>query len=115
PALLLSSLARTLAVAEEPGIALEDTLTAHLSDKSLLCLLDNIEHLLPEAAERIAALRAPTVSLLPRTRPPRRSALHPDPGCRRPLYPSRRASPRDRARRRPPGRLLDRAAARATV
>jgi predicted ATPase len=64
PALLLSSLARTLAVAEEPGIALEDTLTAHLSDKSLLCLLDNIEHLLPEAAERIAALRASNGSLL---------------------------------------------------
>ena len=34
------------------------TRSPHLSGKSLLCLLDNVEHLLPEAAERIAALRA---------------------------------------------------------
>ena len=52
PALVLSSIARTLAVAEEPGTALEETLTAHLSGKTLLCLLDNVEHLLPDAAER---------------------------------------------------------------
>jgi predicted ATPase/class 3 adenylate cyclase len=64
PALVVSSIARTLAVAEEPGTALEETLTAHLSGKTLLCLLDSVEHLLPEAAERIATLRASNGSIL---------------------------------------------------
>jgi predicted ATPase len=58
PELVLPSLARALAVSEEPGRALEDTLSEHLSGKSLLVLLDNVEHLLPPAAERVAALRA---------------------------------------------------------
>jgi predicted ATPase len=56
--LVLPSLARALALSEEPGVLLEDTLSAQLSGKSLLVLLDNVEHLLPSAAERIAALRA---------------------------------------------------------
>jgi predicted ATPase len=58
PELVLPSLARTLTVAEEPGLPLEQTLAAHLSGKSLLVLLDNVEHLLPDAAEPIAALRS---------------------------------------------------------
>jgi predicted ATPase len=58
PDLVLPSLARALALAEEPDTPLEETLVAHLSGKSLLLLLDNAEHLLPPAAERIAALRA---------------------------------------------------------
>jgi predicted ATPase len=64
PELVLPSLARTLAVSEEPGTPLEDTLAAHLSGKRLLLLLDNVEHLLPPAAERIAALRATNGSQL---------------------------------------------------
>jgi predicted ATPase len=56
--LVLPSLARALALSEEPGVLLEDTLSAQLSGKSLLVLQDNVEHLLPSAAERIAALRA---------------------------------------------------------
>ena len=121
------------------------TLTAHMSGKSLLCLLDNVEHLLPEAAERIAALRASNGSCLLVTSrerlriggeqtwpvPPlaesdgaalfvaRARAVDPtftaELGGRRALHATRRASARDRARRRPHGRLLDRAAARATV
>ena len=64
PELVLPSLARALAVAEEPGTPLEDTLVAHLSGKSLLVLLDNVEHLLAPAAERVAALRATNGSCL---------------------------------------------------
>jgi predicted ATPase len=57
PELVLPSLARILAVSEEPGVPIADTLVAHLSSRSLLVVLDNVEHLLPPAAERIAALR----------------------------------------------------------
>jgi predicted ATPase len=64
PELVLPSLARALAVAEEPGTPLEKTLVAHLSHKSLLLLLDNVEHLLPSAAEHVAALRATNGSCL---------------------------------------------------
>jgi predicted ATPase len=58
PELVLPSLAQALGVNEEAGTPLEDRLVAHLSGKSLLVLLDNVEHLLPLAADRIAALRA---------------------------------------------------------
>ena len=58
PELVLPLLARTLGVNEEPGTSLEDTLSAHLAGKRQLLLIDNVEHLLPPAAERIAALRA---------------------------------------------------------
>jgi predicted ATPase len=64
PELVLPTLARTLAVSEEPGTSLEETLVSHLSGKSLLLLLDNVEHLLPPAAERIAALRSANGSCL---------------------------------------------------
>ncbi len=58
PELVLPTLAQALTVTEEAGKPLEETLAAHLSGKSLLVLLDNVEHLLPPAAERIASLRA---------------------------------------------------------
>ena len=64
PELVLPTLARTLTVSEESGKPLEETLVAHLSGKTLLLLLDNVEHLLPPAAERIAALRASNGSCL---------------------------------------------------
>jgi predicted ATPase/class 3 adenylate cyclase len=58
PELVLPSVARTLAVSEERGTPLEEALAAHLNGKSLLVLLDNVEHLLPPAAVQIAALRS---------------------------------------------------------
>jgi len=64
PELVLPSLARELTVSEESGTPLEDALVAHLSATSLLILLDNVEHLLPEAAEQIAALRSSNGSRL---------------------------------------------------
>ncbi len=57
PALVLSTLAQALAVKEEPDRELRDTLAAYLADKRLLRVLDNAEHLLPEVAGPIAALR----------------------------------------------------------
>src|SRR5262249_31994117 len=41
PGLVLPSLARALAVSEEPDTPLEETLSSHLSGKSQLLLLDN--------------------------------------------------------------------------
>jgi predicted ATPase/class 3 adenylate cyclase len=57
PSLVLSTLAQALAVKEEPDRELQETLSAYLAGKRLLLLLDNVEHLLPEAAGAIAALR----------------------------------------------------------
>ena len=64
PELVLPTLARTLNVTDDSGTPLAETLGAHLSGKSLLVLLDNVEHLLPPAAERIAALRASNGSVV---------------------------------------------------
>jgi predicted ATPase/class 3 adenylate cyclase len=57
PALVLSSVAQALQVQEEPGRELAETLAARLAGKRLLLLLDNIEHLLPNAGSAVAALR----------------------------------------------------------
>jgi predicted ATPase len=57
PALVLSALAHSLAISEEPDRELAETLAAYLAGKRLLLLLDNVEHLLPDAAGPIAALR----------------------------------------------------------
>jgi predicted ATPase/class 3 adenylate cyclase len=58
PSLLLPAVAQTLGVSEEPDTPLADTLAAALGGKEALLLLDNAEHLLPAAAQEIAALRA---------------------------------------------------------
>src|SRR5437773_3188963 len=58
PALFLSAVAQALAVKEQPGRELSETLTAELAGKRALLLLDNAEHLLPDAAEEIARLIA---------------------------------------------------------
>jgi len=55
-ALLLPSVAQALEVKEEPGRSLAETLTGALTGKKALLLLDNIEHLLPEAARELALL-----------------------------------------------------------
>jgi predicted ATPase/class 3 adenylate cyclase len=56
PALLLPAVARALEVEEEAGKPLVDTLTTALAGESTLLLLDNMEHLLPEAAYELARL-----------------------------------------------------------
>jgi predicted ATPase len=54
--LLLAAVAQTLEVYEEPGTPLAETLSRALGGKQTLLLLDNAEHLLPSAAQEIAAL-----------------------------------------------------------
>jgi len=56
PSLLLSTIAQALDVHEEPGTPLVAALTGSLKHKKLLVLLDNVEHLLPEAAGDLAQL-----------------------------------------------------------
>jgi len=58
PSLVLSAVAQAVGVREEPGTPLADTLVADLKGKRTLILLDNAEHLLPDAAGEIAKLRA---------------------------------------------------------
>ena len=57
PALVLTSVARSLEVQEEPGRPLPDVLARRLAGKQLI-LLDNLEHLLPDAADVVGALHA---------------------------------------------------------
>jgi predicted ATPase/class 3 adenylate cyclase len=64
--LILTAIAQTLGVAEEPGRGLGDTVAARLQGKRLLVVVDNAEHLLPEVAPELASLVAscPTLKLL---------------------------------------------------
>ena len=66
PALLLPTAAQILDVAERPGEQLADTLAQMLLGKKALLLLDNVEHLLPRAADDLTALTAacPTLKVL---------------------------------------------------
>ena len=57
PQLVLSSVAQALGISEEPGWTLGETLVDALSAGRALLLLDNLEHLLPEAAPSLVALR----------------------------------------------------------
>jgi predicted ATPase len=57
PALVLRQTAQTLSVIDQPGRTLEDVLAEMLNGKRMLILLDNAEHLLPDAAGAIATLR----------------------------------------------------------
>ena len=57
PALLLPTVAQTLELEEEPGRLLTETLAAALAGRRTLLVLDNVEHLLPDAAADVAALR----------------------------------------------------------
>jgi predicted ATPase/class 3 adenylate cyclase len=56
PALLLPTIAQALEVNEEPGRSLLETLIDFLADRKALLLLDNAEHLLPDAAAVISEL-----------------------------------------------------------
>jgi predicted ATPase/class 3 adenylate cyclase len=57
PGLVLSSVARTLGVTEQADRVLVDTLFDVLSNGRTLLLLDNLEHLLPDATGAVATLR----------------------------------------------------------
>jgi len=56
PALVLGAVAQAMDVQEEAGVPLDVTLRAALGGKRVLLLLDNAEHLLPDAAEHVASL-----------------------------------------------------------
>ena len=69
--LLVSSLADTLQVEEQPGRALAESVAERLAGKRALLLLDNAEHLLPAVAHEIARLRdvaGPTILVTSRER-----------------------------------------------
>ncbi|HYC32038.1 MAG TPA: protein kinase, partial [Gemmatimonadales bacterium] len=73
PELVASPVAEALGVAETPGGSLEDALARHLSDKRLLLVLDNFEHLLagaPVVSTLLAA--APGLKVLATSRAPLR-------------------------------------------
>ena len=55
--LLVSSVAQAFDVEEQPGRELADSVAAHLQGKRALLILDNAEHLMPEVANGVAALR----------------------------------------------------------
>jgi non-specific serine/threonine protein kinase len=57
PGLLLRHTARTLDVVEQPDRPLDEVLAELLGGKQMLLVLDNAEHLLPDAAEAVATLR----------------------------------------------------------
>jgi predicted ATPase len=57
PRLALFSVAQALGVEEQPGCDLAETLATELAGKRNLLLLDNLEHLLPEAATAVGVLR----------------------------------------------------------
>jgi predicted ATPase/class 3 adenylate cyclase len=57
PGLLLRHTARTLDVVEQPDRPLDEVIAELLGGKQMLLVLDNAEHLLPDAAEAVATLR----------------------------------------------------------
>ena len=97
PALVPSVAAQVLAVRDEPGRPLVETLAAHVKDRKLLVVLDNCEHLVAACAHLANALlrSAPDVRILATSR----EALH-IPGEQTypvlPLaVPGRKAAPQD--------------------
>ncbi len=68
---MTSAVALALRVQEEPGKELSESVAAHLGGKQALLVLDNAEHLMPEVADHIAALRdisGPTLMVTSRER-----------------------------------------------
>jgi predicted ATPase/class 3 adenylate cyclase len=66
PELLESAAAATIGVRESPDTTAGEALRAHLRDRTALLLLDNLEQLLPDAAETVARLlrAAPDIRIL---------------------------------------------------
>ena len=58
PELLLATLAQALGVPEVPGAPLREQLQAHLAERQLLLVLDNLEHIVDVAAPVVAQLLA---------------------------------------------------------
>ena len=56
PGLLESAIATTIGIRESPERAIPDVLRAHLRDRTLLLVLDNLEQLLPVAADTVSGL-----------------------------------------------------------
>jgi predicted ATPase/class 3 adenylate cyclase len=73
PALVISTIAKTLGLREAEGEAIDETLQRYLADKELLLLLDNFEQL-PEATPAVAAVlaAAPGLKALVTSRAPLR-------------------------------------------
>jgi predicted ATPase/class 3 adenylate cyclase len=77
PALVVSTIAQTLAVRESRGLTLEETLVEYLRDRRMLLVVDNFEQLLAGAASLVPLLTAPGPKLLVTSRAPLRlSAEH---------------------------------------
>lgn len=72
PTLVPQAVASALAVLEQPGRPLMDTLVSHLRNRSLLLVLDNCEHLLAACAQLTNALLrgCPTLRILATSRVP---------------------------------------------
>lgn len=69
PVLVLPTIAQALAVPEQPGASALQTLTSHLQERSLLLLLDNLEHVLScvrELSELVSACPGLTLLLTSR-------------------------------------------------
>jgi predicted ATPase/class 3 adenylate cyclase len=66
PALLESAIATTLGIGESPERSVTEILRAHLRDRSVLLVLDNLEQLMPAGADIVSALArsAPQLRLL---------------------------------------------------
>lgn len=79
PSLVLSAVAEAVDVQEEPSRPLAETLALALAGKELLFVLDNVEHLLPDAAlelARLAALTGPVLLVTSRERLQIQGELH---------------------------------------
>jgi predicted ATPase len=73
PALLVSTIARSLGLREEQGQSAADTLRAHLQERRTLLVLDNFEHLLEAATEVVHLIEAcPGLVVLATSRAPLR-------------------------------------------
>ena len=73
PALVVSTIVRSLGLREEQGQSAADALRAHLLEKRMLLVLDNFEHLLEAAPEVVHLIEAcPALVVLATTRAPLR-------------------------------------------
>jgi predicted ATPase/class 3 adenylate cyclase len=66
PALVLPAIAEAVTVAQDPTGMPVDDLARELAGRRLLVFIDNVEHLLPDAADAVAAVRTvcPTVTVV---------------------------------------------------
>src|SRR5262249_14241208 len=74
PALVLPACAEALSVVQDPAGGPVDDLARGLAGRRLLVFIDNVEHLLPDAADAVAAFvtACPTVAIVVASRERRR-------------------------------------------